>query len=340
MQTKRIFIVAVFVFLILEIFAQQDKVYTASGDILIGELKSFQRGVLVFDTDYADSEFQIDWDEINGVAIGRSHLIYTADGGKYKGGLVPLGRGRLTRLVTADGEITMSLDEIVEIASLDKRFWDRMIVSIDAGLSITKANNVKQSSAQANISYRGDKWLLSGNFSNVGTTQDDVDPTVRTEGGLFFTRDLFGNAIIMGGADFLSNSEQLLDLRSTGKAGFGYYFFRSNQLYLLAGAGFALSNERYGGDNATSGNSFEGLGAVEFNAYNLGDLSFLARLMTYPSLTDPGRWRINADFSLKYDLPLDFYVKLTYTHNFDSDPLIDVPRNDYVFKTSLGWEWD
>lgn len=341
MISNRIFAVTILLLTTVNLWAQYDKVYTTSGDVLIGELKSLSRGILSFDTDYADSEFQIEWDEIDGVEIDQNHLIYTADGGKYKGGLMPMpGQARLTRLTKPDGEIIMSLDDVVVIASLDQNFWERMIISIDAGLSITKANNVRQTSAKGNVSYRGDKWALAGNFSNVGTTQDDVEPIDRTEGGLAFTRDLFGNAIVLGGVEFLSNSEQMLDLRSTGKAGFGYYFIRSNTMHFMLGGGFAFSNERYGGDDPAEGNSFEGLGAAEFNIYNLGDLNFLARMMVFPSFTDPGRWRINTDIAFKYDLPLDFYVKLSYIYNFDSDPLIDVPKNDYVFQTSIGWEWD
>ena len=342
MQTHKLAAVMFSLLFSLFAYSQEDKVYSKTGDVLIGELKSMSRGVLVFDTDYADEEFQIEWDEINGIEISGNHLIYTADGNKYKGGLIPLmsSNRRLTRLVTETTEITMSLDEIVEIASLEKNVIERIIISIDAGLSVTKANNVRQTSASANVSYRGDKWLATANFSNVGTTQDDVEPVDRTEGGFSLTRDIFGNAMVMGGAEFLSNSEQQLDLRSTGRTGFGYYFVRNSSIYFYGGAGVAMSNERYGGEEPTEQNSFEGLAYTEFNAYNLGDLSFLAKLVAYPSFSDPGRWRLNADFSFKYDLPLDFYIKIGYVHNFDSEPLIDVSNNDYVFKTSLGWEWD
>lgn len=342
MQWKQTSVLFLLLFVSFSILAQKkDKVYSVTGDVLIGELKSMERGVLIFDTEYADSDFKIEWDEVDGVEIGKQHIIYTSDGNRYKGGLIPLlEQGRLTRLVTEEGEITMSLNEIVEIASLEKKAIDRLFISIDAGFSLTKANNVRQTSASGNVSYRGNKWLVTANFSNVGTTQDEVDPIDRTEGGFTFTRDIFGNAMAMGGAEFLSNSEQMLDLRSTGRAGLGYYFLRNGRLYFLAGGGLAVSNENYGGEDATSQNSFEGLALTEFNAYNLGDFSFLGKLYTYPSFSDWGRWRINADVSLKYDLPLDFYIKLSYIHNFDSQPLIDVSKNDYVFKTSLGWEWD
>jgi len=325
----------------LKLFSQDDKVYTSNGDVLVGEIKSMQRGVLIFDTDYADKKFEIEWNEIAGLSCSRTLLIYTTNGEKYRGGIkfIP-DEGSKIQLQTIDENLTLTLNDIVEITSFEQKFIDRVIISIDAGLSLTKANNVRQSSASGKISYRGIKWYLHANFSNVGTTQDNVDPVNRSEGGLGFTRDVLGNAMILGGTEFLSNSEQMLDLRSTVRVGFGYYIIRNNKLFLQAGAGLAFSQEKYGGETATNQGSIEGLGITEFNAYDTGDLSFQLKLTTYPSFSEWGRWRIDLDTSLKYDLPLDFYVKLSYVHNFDSDPLVDVSQNDYVFKTSIGWEWD
>ena len=55
--------------------AQTDKVYSITGDVIVGELKSMSRGVLVFDTDYADSDFKIDWDEVDGIEEAISNAI-------------------------------------------------------------------------------------------------------------------------------------------------------------------------------------------------------------------------------------------------------------------------
>ncbi len=341
MLQKRIEILLLFIFTFFNLLAQNDKVYTNTGDVLIGEIKSMSRGVLVFDTDYADKEFQIEWEEVDGLTSTRTLLIYTSDGEKYKGGLKTFSDDpKKVQIQTLDDHITVPINEIVEITALRSKVVDRLIISLDAGLSLTKANNIRQTSASGKMRYRGLKWNISANFSNVGTVQDDVDPVDRTEGGFTLVRDVWGDAMVMGGAEFLSNSEQLLDLRSTFRSGFGYYILRDNHLYLQAGAGIAFSQEKYGGENATDQGSFEGLGIADFNAYDVGDLSFQLKVTTYPSFSEWGRWRVDLDTSLKYDLPLDFYIKLSYVHNFDSKPLIDVSRNDYVFKTSIGWEWD
>lgn len=45
------------------------------------------RGVLIFDTEYANCDFEIYWDEIAAIENSNNFLIYTADGDRFNGGL-------------------------------------------------------------------------------------------------------------------------------------------------------------------------------------------------------------------------------------------------------------
>jgi len=42
---------------------------------------------------------------------------------------------------------------------------------------------------------------------------------------------------------------------------------------------------------------------------------------------------------MKYDLPLDLYIRLGYSLNFDNKPVEGTNNVDYVFTTGFGWEW-
>ena len=341
MRLNRILLAILMIVVSTGIFAQQDTMYSSTGDIIVGEIKSLGMNVLVFDTDYADSEFKVEWDNVNGIISKSLLIVYTRDGERYIGYLNY--KENDDRVVTLSGEgidKQFNLEEIVAIKTLEQDFWSRINIYIDLGYSYTKANNVNQFSTNARANYMTDKWRLNGYFNSVLTNQDEVDATKRTEGGSDFSYDVLGNAFAFAGLEFLSNSEQMLDLRTTSKLGLGYYFLRTNQLFLQGGVGLANANEDYGGDEPTSNNSFEGLGMVEFDAFDIGDFSFRTKVTVFPSFTESGRVRVNGDVSLKWDLPLDFYIKASYTHNFDSKPLIDVPNSDYVFQTGFGWEWD
>jgi len=50
-------------------------------------------------------------------------------------------------------------------------------------------------------------------------------------------------------------------------------------------------------------------------------------------------WRSDAKLDLKYDLPLDFYIKLGLSFNYDNRPADDTREIDYLFQTGTGWEW-
>ena len=77
----------------------------------------------------------------------------------------------------------------------------------------------------------------------------------------------------------------------------------------------------------------------ELNMYDIGDLNLLTKASIYPSLTESGRWRVDFVFDAKYDLPLDFYIKLGINLNYDNQPVEGGSETDYVFQTGFGWEW-
>jgi hypothetical protein len=110
-------------------------------------------------------------------------------------------------------------------------------------------------------------------------------------------------------------------------------------MYFSASAGMAYTNEVYSNDNP-SRNSAEGFIGLGFQKYSIGDLSFLTTAALYPSFTESGRYRIDLNGDMKYDLPLDFYIKMSITYNYDSQPTEGGADSDYVFTTSFGWEFN
>ena len=47
--------------------AQTDSLIFKNGNVVVGEIKSMAMGVLTFKTDYSDSDFKIEWGEIDQV---------------------------------------------------------------------------------------------------------------------------------------------------------------------------------------------------------------------------------------------------------------------------------
>ena len=44
-------------------YAAEDVVITTTGDRLVGEIKRVEKDVLIFETDYSDTDFKIKWGE-------------------------------------------------------------------------------------------------------------------------------------------------------------------------------------------------------------------------------------------------------------------------------------
>ena len=138
--------------------------------------------------------------------------------------------------------------------------------------------------------------------------------------------------------DFLQDDEQKIKLRTTPKLGIGNYFIQSNSIYFSFSAGIALNREQYTDPAQEDRQSGEGFVGLEYNMFDIGDLNLLTNITTYPSFTEEDRIRVDFNIDLKYDLPLDFYIKFGYTHNFDNQPIEGASKDAFVFQSTFGWE--
>lgn len=102
--------------------------------------------------------------------------------------------------------------------------------------------------------------------------------------------------------------------------------------------GAAWNNETYTDPTIPNRSDAEANFGTELNLFDIGDFRFLTSLSVYKSITDGGRRRADFKIDLKYDLPLDFYIGLGYTLNYDNQPVEGASESDYVFQTSFGWE--
>ncbi|WP_167619728.1 DUF481 domain-containing protein [Maribellus sediminis] len=316
-----------------------DSIIFKNGNYIVGEVKTMDRNVLSIETDYSDDDFTIEWDGIKEIYTKTFFLITLSNGSRYNGNINSSGPGKLT-ISTDDGQtIEVNPEEIVIMDDIDQGFWSQVYASVDFGWDITKANNFRQYSMRSNLGYIAKRWQLDADYSLLKTQQDDVDDIHRTDGSLTYKYFLPHDWYPLVAVSLLSNSEQQLDLRTTAKLGMGKYVLHTNQLYWGFSAGANYNDEKYSGDLTADRSSWEGFLGTELNLFNIGDLSLLTQLTAYPSFTESGRWRSDFKFDMKYDLPLDFYVKLGYTLNYDNKPAEGSSKSDYVFHTGFGWEW-
>lgn len=319
--------------------AQRDSLIFNNGNYIVGEVKKMTRNTLTIETDYSDDDFTIEWDGISEIYTETYFLISLTNGNRYNGYLASQSPGFVN--IITDSGLTIEVDhmDIVYLDDIDKGFWSQLYASIDIGFELTKANSLKQLSIRSNLGFMAKRWQLEGYYNTLSSVQDDVEAIKRTEGGISYRYFLPHDWYPLVSVDWLSNTEQALDLRSTAKSGMGKYIIHTNYLYWGFSAGANYNNEIYSADTIPDRDSWEGFFGTEINLFNIGDLNLMTSAIAYPGITERGRWRVDFKFDAKYDLPLDFYIKAGYTLNYDNKPAPGSSETDYVLQTGFGWEW-
>jgi hypothetical protein len=326
-----------------QLYAQSDTLIMKTGEMLVGEIKELKQGVVVIETDYSDSDFNIEWDKVSYLKTEQFFLITTSDGDRFHGPLKSSTRDTLGVIISdvEHGDFEVNILDVVYMKSIDNSFLGRIDLLMSVGYTLTKANTSHQLSARLNTGYTSSKFGVKLNFSAVRTLQTPDSVTIstkRTEGGIdfrfFIVKDWF--AIIS--SDFLQSTEQKLDLRSLTKGGFGNAIVNTNRMYYVILGGAAWNYEDYSDAGISDRSSAEAFLGMEYNIFDMGDLDLRTSIFGYPSLTESGRFRTDFSFDLKYEFPLDFFINLGFTLNYDNMPVEGASDSDYVLQTTFGWE--
>ena len=318
-------------------FAQNDTLVMKNGDELVGEIKELSKGVLVLETDYSDKDFQVEWNKVREIRTQHIYVISLSDGRRVNGSIMtdPTDSS-MVMIMEAGGLMSVRRMDIVLLKEIENTFLGRLDASIGIGFDLAKANNFIQFTSRSNIAYTGGYWGAAASLDIVRSHQDSTR-TNRIEGSLGTRLLLQKSWFLYISAKFLQSDEQKLDLRSTTNAGAGNFIINTNKVYFSTLGGIVWLNEKFM-DDTPARNSLELSLGVELNLFDIEDFSLLTNVYLYPSITERGRVRLDYKIDLKYDLPLDFYIKLGYTHNFDNQPAEDASGEDYVLNATFGWE--
>lgn len=320
------------------LFAQIDSVRFKSGEFVIGEIKSMDKGILKIETDYSDSDFQIDWEKVIGIKTTSQFMVTLSNGKKYYGKLQSKSDSTIMLLTLYNSNLPCKNHEIVSLSPFDDKFADRISANISLGYDLAKAKNLRSFTTRSSIGYRAEKWSTDVSFSTLLSKQDSVEDIQRSELELNFRYVLPRRFYIIGTVSGLSNTEQKLDLRRNIQLGVGNFLVRTNYMYWGAKMGFNRNLERYSNEEDER-QSWEGYLGTELSLFDMGDLKLYFMFMAYPGLTELGRVRTDSKLDIKYELPLDFFINLGVSFNYDNQPAEGASPIDYVFSTGFGWKW-
>jgi putative salt-induced outer membrane protein YdiY len=316
--------------------AAQDVLTSTTGDRLVGEIQSLERDVLTFSTPYSDSDFKIEWSDVASLESARQFLVETFSGQRLSGTLKADLAQKATVLV---GSTSVPLAEISIIQPFERSLWSRFDTSLDFGYSMVQANLAKQLNLGSTLGYRDEKNVDSLFATVFFSSQDNAPDTQRWELGNDYRYLLGQRWYVNTTQDFVSSDEQGLTLRTTIGGGGGRYLLRSSSQYLALGGGLAWTKEDYQDPAVETQDSAEAYIGTEFMTEKMKFADLLTRLTYYPSLTIDDRYRINYKFDLDFNLPGDWYFRIGFFENYDSQPPSDLSKNDWGWSNAFGFKF-
>ncbi len=96
------------------LFAQHDSLIFKNGNIIVGEIKSMDKGVLSIETDYSKNDFTIEWVDLKGIYSKSPFLISLKGGQRLRGTLSSTDSVNQAVISTEDGQKLLTfLDDII-----------------------------------------------------------------------------------------------------------------------------------------------------------------------------------------------------------------------------------
>jgi len=320
---------------------KKDVITVMTGDRLTGEIKSLSYGQLELETDYMGT-VQIEWPDVVRVESPQDFMVEDTQGNLLYGSIAAdpesgfiavAGKDRVTRRV--------AMAHVARLSQSEDRVLDRVHGSFSLGFDYTKSSDITVLSASFNTNYRGPN--SSWNFNvDMNSTRDPAQGTIDRDSVRYGYRWLQPAGRFWAGLTSFERNEQTgIDARVMVGGGYGSYFLQtsSNEVALLAGLG---ATREWATGEADNQSSLEGILGGDWRVFDFASpkTSLTARAVVFPSLTESGRYRTEANISLRREIISDFYLDLSLYHTYDSDPPdVLAETSDYGVVTSLGYSF-
>lgn len=319
-----------------------DVVYFNNGDRLTGDIKGLERGKLELSTSTAGT-VNIEWDKVARIETGQYLDVETSSGTHYHG-QVPQGQQMGSIRLEIDGEAAaepLAMNDIVRFTPIEQgSVLKRLDGYLSVGFNYTKADNQTEFDFSGGVNSRNEfrEWSLDGqatlNAQSTARTTSMYDVTLANK--RFMADRWFGQSF---GA-VQGNEELGLNIREIVGVGIGRYLVQDMHHEWWMVAGLAYDREDF--QSQPIQNSLEGVLSTQYSffQYDTPKRSIDIGLSVFPSLTESGRVRAEADIGWKIELVEDFFFDLSFYGSYDSNSDPEAASNsDYGIVTSLGYSF-
>jgi hypothetical protein len=318
-----------------------DVVVLKNGDRLTGEIKGLQRGELRIKSDYMAEAVRLDWAKVERLQSKSMFMIWLVDGKLVTDvmRLLPANSSEAPNFVIGSSIRVPQLD-VIRIAPADKHFWKRLEGSIDFGFSFTSGNDQYQTQLAATTTYRTGDHSFTTSVDSAFSGQTEGTSLTRNQFNFDYRKQLTSRWYVGGLFDLLRSDQQSLKLRTSVGALAGRNLVQTEHTRLSLFGGVVGTRENYseivGRPKTTNADAIVG---ADFTTFRFSSTDIRSRLSLFPSLTTPGRTRLQATTDLRIKIVKDLWWGFHVYENFDSKPPVRADKNDLGVSTSLGWKF-
>ena len=322
---------------------QADVVVLANGDRLTGAAQKLENNKLSFQTPYAGT-IQIDWGEVREFTTEGNFEVQAETGRRYSGRIEQDEQN--VEVIYEDASVSIAPPAVVGMIPMSDGeppgFWRILEGAIDVGYSLSRGNSeLNQSSLGLQGSYSRESYEVQGGITSLFSKQDEAQPTSRQTLDLRYDRFLGPQAFAFGLTGLERNDRQRLNLRSRLGGGFGWKLIKTRATEFSVLGGFTYINEQF--RDAMSGvvlprtSSGEALAGIQLQTVKFDGIRFTTKLSFLPNLVEGGRYRIEYDSTVRVPLFRGMSWSVKLFDRFDSQPPLDVERNDYGVVSAFGY---
>lgn len=318
-----------------------DLVVLKNGDRLTGEIKGLQRGELRIKADYMAEAVRLDWTRIERIESKSTFIIALVDGKLFTSimRLLPGNSDEVPNFVI-DNNVRVHQSDVIRIIPIEPGFWKRLEGSIDFGLSYTSGNDQYQTELNATTTYRTGTHSFTTSIDTAFSGQPAGESTSRKQFTFDYRKQMTPRFFVGGLFDLLQSDQQSLKLRTSAGGLVGFNLQQTERSRLSIFTGMVGTRENYSASIGTpKSTNADALAGLDYTTFRFKTTDIRARLSLYPSLTTPGRMRLQANTAMQIKIVKDLYWGFHVYENFDSKPPVRADKNDFGLSTSLGWKF-
>jgi putative salt-induced outer membrane protein YdiY len=321
-----------------------DVVVLKNGDRLTGEIKGLQSGELRVKADYMAEAVRLDWAEVERLESKSTFMIWLVNG-KLVTDVMRLFPARSNGstanfVIGTSDQIRVPQLDVIRITPADRSFLKRLEGSIDFGFSFNSGNDQYETQLTATATYRTGDHSYTALIDSAFSGQSEGTSTRRNQFSFDYRKQLNNRWYVGGLFDLLRSDQQSLKLRTSVGGLVGRNLLQTEYTRLSAYGGVVGTRENYsaplGKPDTTNADSLVGM---DFATFRFSRTDIRSRFSLFPSLTTPGRTRIQANSDLRIKIVKDLWWGFHVYESFDSKPPVRADKNDFSVSTSLGWKF-